>query len=349
MSALGSRDRVRVERTKIAYPQLRAGSTIGCVHDERPVVRNGERRHTKSIVLRKCDLRHVGEANVVTVGASAGGVGVSTHEEQRDSTEAERCEGQHTRAQTRWRWCRYRCRREGRATRVAQRRRKLRRTGKPVGGQLRQCRAHGLLDHERHGIAQRVNRRRLLAQYFRDNRVHAATRERRVAGKHFVQHGAQRIPITSRIDDAFAHRLLGTHVLRRTKTQPRLRHALAARALHRACNADVGNERAAIVQQNVLGLDVAMDHAVPVRVVQRTRDLTCDAQRVGDGELPLAFQSRAKRLASHQWHHVVQQPVGLAAVEERQNVRMLQARRGADFGQEAVVAMPPASSSRSTI
>jgi hypothetical protein len=37
----------------------------------------------------------------------------------------------------------------------------------------------------------------------------------------------------------------------------------------------------AVVQQNVLGLDVAVDHALAMRVVERTRDLARDAHRIG--------------------------------------------------------------------
>jgi hypothetical protein len=74
-----------------------------------------------------------------------------------------------------------------------------------------------------------------------------------------------------------------------------------------------------------------MDHAVAMRVVQRTGHFACDAERVGDGQLPLAFQSCAQRLAGDQRHDVVQQTVGVATVEQRQNVRMLQSRRRTDF------------------
>ena len=51
----------------------------------------------------------------------------------------------------------------------------------------------------------------------------------------------------------------------------------------------------AVVQQDVLGLDVAVDHAVAVGVVERVGDLGGDADRVGDGELLLAVQPIAQR------------------------------------------------------
>jgi hypothetical protein len=42
------------------------------------------------------------------------------------------------------------------------------------------------------------------------------------------------------------------------------------------------------MQENVLGLDVAVDHAVAMRVVERVRDLARGADRVIDAELRLA-------------------------------------------------------------
>ena len=53
-------------------------------------------------------------------------------------------------------------------------------------------------------------------------------------------------------------------------------------------DAEVGDQRAAVVQQDVLRLDVAMDDAVAVGVVEGAGDLGGDAHGVGDGELLLA-------------------------------------------------------------
>ena len=59
-----------------------------------------------------------------------------------------------------------------------------------------------------------------------------------------------------------------------------------------------------------------------------------DADRFVDRELLLALERRAKRLAFDVRHHVEQQPVRLAGVEQRQQVRMLQIRRDPDLGQK---------------
>ncbi len=91
---------------------------------------------------------------------------------------------------------------------------------------------------------------------------------------------------------------------------------------------------AAVVQQNVLGLDVAMDDAVPMRVVERVGHLARDAHRLVDAELRLAVELLAKRLALDVGHDVERQSVGRAGVEQRQDVRMLERRRRLDLDGE---------------
>ncbi len=62
--------------------------------------------------------------------------------------------------------------------------------------------------------------------------------------------------------------------------------------------------------------------------IARTRHFTRDAHRVSDRQLAVTLEARPQRLAGHERHHVVQQAVGVAAVEQRENVRMLQPRGG---------------------
>src|SRR3546814_4545299 len=47
-------------------------------------------------------------------------------------------------------------------------------------------------------------------------------------------------------------------------------------------NAEVGHECFVPRQQDVLRLDVAVDHAVPVRPRERRRDVAGDAERIGE-------------------------------------------------------------------
>ena len=85
--------------------------------------------------------------------------------------------------------------------------------------------------------------------------------------------------------------------------------------LHGERDAEVRHERMPALQQDVLGLDVAVDDAEGVRRAQCVGDLARDAQRVLDGELPFALESCAQRLTRDVWHHVVQQAVSFATVE----------------------------------
>jgi len=47
-------------------------------------------------------------------------------------------------------------------------------------------------------------------------------------------------------------------------------------------DSEVRDDRFSPGQQDVLGLDVAMDHALPVRILERAPDFACDAKRVPD-------------------------------------------------------------------
>src|SRR6185437_8147476 len=79
---------------------------------------------------------------------------------------------------------------------------------------------------------------------------------------------------------------------------------------------------------------VALNHTVAVRVVERARHLGSDLHRIRDRELLLAPQAITQRLALHVGHHVVRGSVHLAAVDETEDVRMLQRRDGLDLAQE---------------
>ena len=88
------------------------------------------------------------------------------------------------------------------------------------------------------------------------------------------------------------------------------------------------------MEQDVLGLDVPVDHAVAVGVVERRGDVPGDAERVGDRELVLAAEPVAKALAFNERHHVPGGAAHLAAVDEAEDVRVLQGGDGLDLAEE---------------
>ena len=53
---------------------------------------------------------------------------------------------------------------------------------------------------------------------------------------------------------------------------------------------EIGDHRVAIVQHDVVGLDITMDDVVSVRVVERVRHLARDPHRLGHGKLRIGAQ-----------------------------------------------------------
>ena len=71
---------------------------------------------------------------------------------------------------------------------------------------------------------------------------------------------------------------------------------MPAGLLHGERDPEVGHRRVAALEQNVLGLDVAVNHAELVRVAERVGDLARDANRVVDAAV--ASRARAARATS---------------------------------------------------
>ena len=88
-------------------------------------------------------------------------------------------------------------------------------------------------------------------------------------------------------------------------------------------------------EQDVLGLDVAMDDAAAVGVVQRLGDLAREQQRLGNRKRP-SEQPLAERLALDEGHHRVEQARGLARVDQRKDVRVLELGGDADLAEETL-------------
>ena len=179
-----------------------------------------------------------------------------------------------------------------------------------------------------------VSERGRLGHDARDDGLRRGPHERRLAAEHLVEDAAERVDVGARADLALAHRLLGAHVVRRAERHARLGHAGAARLAGGERDAEVGHEGGAVVEQDVLGLDVAVDDVVPVRVVQGGGHLARDPHRVGHRQLLLPVHPVADGLAFDVRHDVEEEAVGLAAVEERQDVRVLEVGGGGDLAQE---------------
>ena len=79
-----------------------------------------------------------------------------------------------------------------------------------------------------------------------------------------------------------------------------------------------------------------MDDAVLVRVLERVRDFTRDADRLGDRKLALSLEPVAQRLSVDERHREPQASVDLTRVENADDVWMLQPRRQLDLTLESL-------------
>ena len=175
---------------------------------------------------------------------------------------------------------------------------------------------------------------RPLGHQLGDHRLRGGPGDRRLAGQHLVQHRGQRVDVAPGVELPVARGLLRAHVLRRAQREPGLGQAVAARLAHRQRDAEVGQHRLALEQQDVLRLDVAVDHAVAVGVVQRAGDLAGDGERLVQAELVLAVELVPERLAPDQGQHIIEEAALGPRVDQRQDVRVVQPGRDLDLGQE---------------
>jgi hypothetical protein len=121
---------------------------------------------------------------------------------------------------------------------------------------------------------------------------------------------------------------------------------LVAAAAERPGDAEVGDEGVAVAgEEQVLGLDVAVDHALLVGVLEGLGRLARDPQRVFYGELALPPKPVAQRFPLDVRHGKPEplsaplRPCAIAplrpshrpAVQHRQHMRMLQPGRGPDL------------------
>jgi len=81
-------------------------------------------------------------------------------------------------------------------------------------------------------------------------------------------------------------------------------------------DAEIGDQRVVAAQQDVLRLDIAMNDAAVVRVIQRIGDLARDAQRLGERQ-PAAVQPPAQRFPFDERHREPEIPAGFAGIMDR--------------------------------
>ena len=99
----------------------------------------------------------------------------------------------------------------------------------------------------------------------------------------------------------------------------------------RAGDAEVRHQRVIATQQDVFRLDVAMDDAVLVRVLERVRRLAGDAKRVIQRQLLLPIEPVPETLPLDERHGEPEPAGRLAGIEDGEDVGMLQPRGEPDL------------------
>ena len=222
----------------------------------------------------------------------------------------------------------------GPAAGLGERTHELARRRKPVAWLLGQRARDDLLDGLRHPGTKRSHARRWSGGAARHHRARRSTLKGRRAGEHLVEHAAQGIEIAPAIHVLVAGRLLGAHVRRRSHGEAGARRAHLARQLDHVRDAEVGDVRVIVGEQDVRRLDVAVDDAVPMRVLERVTYFFGNAQRHRDGQWSFPLDALLERVALDVRHDEVGRVVPDAGVVQRQDVRMLHAGDRVDLGKE---------------
>ena len=166
---------------------------------------------------------------------------------------------------------------------------------------------------------------------------------RHLADEHLVKNQGEAVDIRSRIEIGVPDGLLGTHVHRRPDRRSGAGQGFTARSVEGSRDAEIGHHRVAVREENVVGLDVTVNHAVTVRVVQGCRDPAGNPKRVLQRQAVFTHQfptddPLSQALSLDVRHDVIQQPVDLTGVVQREDIGMSELRGEVDFAKKAVCA-----------
>ena len=148
--------------------------------------------------------------------------------------------------------------------------------------------------------------------------------EREPAREHAVEDDAERVDVRRR-RGGLPHRLLGREVRGGPEHRACLRERPFAR--RQACDAEVGELRAAlVVEEHVGGLEVTMDDAARVSVREAGGDAGGDRERLAVGKRPSGLEAVLEGSGQQALQHHVRPAVLFAVVVELRDVRVRQRR-----------------------
>ena len=158
--------------------------------------------------------------------------------------------------------------------------------------------------------------------------------ERGVSRQHLVQHTRETIDVASPVESGAAGGLLGAHVARRADRNPRPGQLVAGGGRDCPPDPEVRHDRFATGDQDVFRLDVPMYDVVAVGVAQGACHFAGDSECLLERQLALPFKVFPEGFALDVRHHVVQEAVGLAGVDQRQDVGVVEASGNLDLSEE---------------
>ena len=180
---------------------------------------------------------------------------------------------------------RSRCRHRGRTADVSglQRRSEAPGRGKAGVGRAGEHALQRGVDHLRDVGPQPPHRGGVLRQPLGHDRLGGMPSERRGAGEHLEEHAAEGVEVAPGVDHALAGGLLGAHVGRRADDGADIREPrVPGRLLCGHRDPEVGDEGVSAGEEDVLGLDVAVDHPGLVGALERTQHLAGDREGLVD-------------------------------------------------------------------
>jgi len=137
-----------------------------------------------------------------------------------------------------------------------------------------------------------------------DHCINRLTHERRTPGEHLVHDATEGVEVRAAVRDGLARHRFGADVGRRPQRDTFSGELVARGRVHRFGDAEVSHHCLVVLQQDVLGLDVAVDHAPRVRVGQGTPHLACDPESVIQRQRSVALDSVLERLPLDVRHDV---------------------------------------------
>lgn len=162
-----------------------------------------------------------------------------------------------------------------------------------------------------------------------------------LARQHLVEEDSERVDVRAGVD-GLGVGLLGAHITRGPKDRARLGERELAVGVEELGDAEVEDLdevrlARALAEEDVLGLEIAVDDAATVGFFEASTHLDRDADREAWGDATVDREAVAKGAALEQLHREIEAAaLGLAEVENGDGVWVLEPARGADLPEETL-------------